>query len=119
MPKPDPKAMELFEGAVPKGPDIKVKAMFGNFGVFASGKMFMGIFGDQVFVKLSAERQGAALRIPGAKPFEPMKGRTMKGYVVLPPAVWNDRRKAALWVEESRAHAKAEATAAAKKPKRK
>src|SRR5213594_446491 len=104
MPTPDPKALETFSGLVKAAPGVTVKPMFGNFGAFTRGKMFMGVFGDAVFVKLSPDDHAAAMALPGAGPFEPMKGRAMKEYVVLPPSVLADKKKAKAWVEKSLAY---------------
>jgi hypothetical protein len=54
-----------------------------------------------VFVKLPEAEREAALKVPGAKPFEPMKGRPMREYVVLPPAAWADKKKAGAWIRDS------------------
>jgi len=101
MPKPDPKALELFNAIIKGAPGVLVKPMFGNFGAFAGGTMFAGVFGDAVFVRLSEADRAAALRLPGAGLFEPMSGRPMKEYVVLPPAVFKDPKKAKTWVQKS------------------
>ena len=101
MPKPDPKALMVFEALVPQGPAIKVKPMFGNFGAFANGKMFMGVFGDSVFVKLGETDRAQALALPGARLFEPMAGRAMKEYVVLPPSTLASKKQAQSWIRKS------------------
>jgi len=38
-------------------------------------------------LRLSDEDRAKFLRLPGAKPFEPMAGRPMREYVELPPEV--------------------------------
>jgi TfoX/Sxy family transcriptional regulator of competence genes len=101
MPKPDPQAMELFEGLLPAGPAVKVKPMFGNLGAFANGTMFMGVFGEHVFVRLSQSDRADALSIRGAATFAPMGGRPMKEYVVLPTSTLRDAKKAVAWIQKS------------------
>jgi hypothetical protein len=48
-----------------------------------AGNMFFGAHAAGVFVKLPPE-QAAELLDEGGKPFEPMPGRAMGGFVVLP-----------------------------------
>jgi len=63
--------------------------MFGNLAAFVNGNMFAGLFGDRVFARLPAEARDELLACDGAEPFEPMPGRRMGEYVVLPDA-WRD-----------------------------
>lgn len=97
MPKPEPKALKAFEALVEAAPGATVKAMFGNFGAFANGQMFAGVFGASVFVRLEGADRALALKLPGAKLFEPMPGRPMREYVALPPAALAKDKGAQLW----------------------
>jgi hypothetical protein len=45
--------------------------------------MFCGLFGEDLFVRVSDGDQ-AKVRKQGGRPFEPMAGRAMTGYVVVP-----------------------------------
>ncbi len=101
MPKPTPKALKAFEALVAEAPGATVKPMFGNFGAFANGQMFAGVFGDVVFVRLPERDRAAALKLPGADSFAPMKGRPMKEYVVLPGPELADKKKSKVWVSRS------------------
>jgi TfoX/Sxy family transcriptional regulator of competence genes len=49
--------------------------------------MFCGLFGEDLFVRVSDEDQ-AKVRKQGGRAFEPMPGRAMTGYVVV-PAGWH------------------------------
>jgi len=106
IPKPDPKAKKALEAIVASVPGAVVKPMFGNFSGFKDGTMFAGMFGKEVFVRLSEDDRAAALEVPGAKVFEVMKGRPMKEYVCLPPAVLADKKKTGAWVAKSIAYAR-------------
>lgn len=101
MPKPDPKALKTFRALVDGAPGATVKPMFGNFGAFAHGQMFAGVFGAAVFVRLGETDRVAALKLPGADLFAPMKGRPMKEYVVLPASELVDSKKSKIWVNRS------------------
>jgi len=52
--------------------------MFGNISAFVNGNMFAGLFGNDLFVRLSKESRKELLEKQGASLLEPMKGRPMK-----------------------------------------
>jgi TfoX/Sxy family transcriptional regulator of competence genes len=104
MPKPDPKAVKLFEQLVAGAPGATVKPMFGNFGAFVGGTMFAGVFGDAVFLRLPEAERATALSLKGAGFLEPMPGRPMKEYVVLPASELGDKKKAGAWLKKSLAY---------------
>ena len=101
MPKPSPAARALFESLVPDDPRVTVRPMFGNVAAFVNGNMFMGLFGDELFVRLSEAERSELLAIDGATGFEPMKGRPMKEYVALPASWCDDPTAAQSWVSRS------------------
>jgi hypothetical protein len=63
--------------------------------------MFIGVFGDEVFVRLGESDRSNLLKIKGATLFEPMKGRPMKEYVVIPKAWRKDLATVRPWVSKS------------------
>jgi TfoX/Sxy family transcriptional regulator of competence genes len=89
MPKPSEKAKELFAALVPGEPAITLRPMFGNLAAFVNGNMFAGLFGEDLFVRLPDD-EAAAVRRDGGRDFEPMSGRAMKGYVLVPDG-WRAR----------------------------
>ena len=99
MPKSSEATIAAFRSVVEAGPDSVEKKMFGQLAGFVNGNMFMGTFGDQIQVRLSAAGRDEALRA-GAIPFEPM-GRAMKEYVVLPPEVVADPAALRGWVAKA------------------
>ena|SRR6267143_1949480 len=90
IPRPSEAAMKLFRSLVPEDTRVTVRPMFGNNAVFVNGNMYFGIFGDDLFLRLSDKDQVELLKNKGASMLEPMKGKPMKNYVVLPNA-WRDR----------------------------
>jgi hypothetical protein len=80
-------------------PDVTASKMFGMPTLKVGGKAFAGNHnGDMVF-KLSGGAHARALAIPGAHLFDPMGGRPMKEWVVVPAAraeLWADLADAAL-----------------------
>jgi len=92
MPKPSEEARQAFAQLVPSGPAITMKPMFGNLAGFVNGNMFAGLFGEDLFVRLPDD-EAAAVRRDGGRDFEPMAGRAMTGYVLV-PADWRARPEA-------------------------
>ena len=80
MPKPGEKAKAAFTAIVPGDPAITLRPMFGNLAAFVNGNMFAGLFGDGMFVRLPDEE---AAKVKGGRPFEPVKGHRMGGYVMV------------------------------------
>src|SRR2546421_6773157 len=89
MPKPSDQAKAAFQKLVPPDSAVTTRPMFGNLSAFVNGNMFCGLFGEALFVRVSDEDQ-ATIRKQGGRPFEPMPGRAMTGYVVL-PAGWQKK----------------------------
>ncbi len=84
IPRPDKESMDLFQSLIPKDDRVTVRPMFGNISAFVNGNMFFGVFGNDLFVRLSSEDQLELLKNKGSSTLEPMKGKPMKDYVVLP-----------------------------------
>src|SRR5438552_7987136 len=83
IPKPDAATKAFFRSVVPDHPAVGVRPMFGNLAAFVNGNMFMGLFGPDLFLRLSDDDQ-ALVQKAGGGSFEPMPGRAMSGYVVVP-----------------------------------
>ena len=115
MPKPDPETKAFFESVVPEHPDVRTRPMFGQLSAFVNGNMFMGIFGSDVFVRLGDADREKAMKA-GGSPYEPMKGRPMREYFVLPSAWRKDRKKVRTWVARSLDFAEELPSKQAKKP---
>jgi TfoX/Sxy family transcriptional regulator of competence genes len=100
IPKPSDSDRERFRSLVPDDTRVEVKPMFGNLGAFVNGNMFMGLFGSDIGVKLTAADQETLLHAGGG-PFGPHE-RPMGGYVSLPSGIGEtDARR---WVAISLAH---------------
>src|SRR5260370_12988145 len=89
MPKPSEQAKAAFQKLAPRDPGVPTRHMFGNLSGFVNGNMFCGLFGEDLFVRVSDEDQ-AKVRKQGGRAFEPMPGRAMTGYVVV-PAGWQKK----------------------------
>jgi TfoX/Sxy family transcriptional regulator of competence genes len=89
MPKPSEQAKAAFQKLVPPDPNVTTRPMFGNLAGFVNGNMFCGLFGEDLFVRVSDDDQ-AKVRKQGGRPFEVMPGRAMTGYVMV-PAGWQKK----------------------------
>jgi hypothetical protein len=95
MPSVGPKTVERFdalaEDLVARG--AKRSQMFGMPVLKAGDKVFAGTFGDAMTFKLGPEDRKKARTQSGVGAFEPMKGRPMKEWVLVPLAHakrWHD-----------------------------
>jgi TfoX/Sxy family transcriptional regulator of competence genes len=74
------------------------RQMFGYPCGFATGNMFCGLFGADLFVRLSEGDRAELLRVPGAKTFDPMGGKPMREYVMIPRDVLDDEEGLRGWI---------------------
>lgn len=98
MPKPSEETKALFRAALPPDPRVQTKPMFGQLAGFVNGNMFTGIYGDTVFVRVGHEARAELLQHDEAHLFEPMEGRPMKDYVVLPQPWTDDPPRLREWI---------------------
>src|SRR6202171_4686886 len=83
MPRPSEEAKAALARIVPGEPAVTLKPMFGQLSGFVNGNMFVGIFGEDLFVRLP-EDELEAVKKQGGRDFEPMRGHEMGGYVIVP-----------------------------------
>jgi TfoX/Sxy family transcriptional regulator of competence genes len=84
--------------------DFKVtpKKMFGCPVYFVNGNMFAGVHQDSLMVRLSdQDREELLAQCDEAAIFEPMPGRKMREYVVLPESLSADRHTFINWLQRS------------------
>ena len=91
----------LLRSLMPESKEVVFRPMFGNLSAFVRGNMFMGVYGDDLFVRLPDSDRAELLMFEGASVFEPMKGRKMKEYVVVPKSWQRDPAKVKPWVTKS------------------
>jgi TfoX/Sxy family transcriptional regulator of competence genes len=101
--KSPPALIAAFDAALPADPHVERRKMFGYPAAFAHGHLFTGLHQESLMVRLG-EAQRTALRKSGGRPFEPMPGRTMREYVVVPEAIVADRRALATWLKRGLAY---------------
>jgi hypothetical protein len=95
MPTAGPKTVRRFdqlaEAFVARG--ATRSKMFGMPVLRAGGKVFAGTYGDAMTFKLGPDDLEKARALTGVEAFEPMKGRPMKEWVLVPLAHaqrWSD-----------------------------
>ena len=82
--------------------NVKKRRMFGCPAYFVNDNLLAGVFQDNIFMRLSeADRIEIHSRYDEAVPFEPVKGRIMKEYVVLPDTLYNNPEKFQEWLNRS------------------
>src|SRR6188472_3654836 len=117
MPKPSDGTKELFASLVPDHPKVTERPMFGQRSAFVNGNMFMGIFGQDLLLRLPEQDREAVIAAGGAV-FEPMAGRPMREYVILPSAWRSKPATLRKWVARSLDHVEQMPPKASKPKKR-
>ena len=113
MPKPSEESKAALARVVPDEPAVTIKPMFGQMSGFVNGNMFVGIFGDELILRLP-EEEIAKVKKSGGRDFEPMAGHKMGGYVVY-AGTWQNKPPRDL-IRRALEHAR---KLPAKKPKKK
>jgi TfoX/Sxy family transcriptional regulator of competence genes len=93
--------IERFTAALPQHPAVVRKPMFGYPAAFANGNMVCGLFQDSVVVRLGKESAASVIAQGRAQAFEPMPGRSMSGYVLVPAADASDTKALAAWLQKA------------------
>jgi TfoX/Sxy family transcriptional regulator of competence genes len=76
--------------------------MFGCPAYFANGNLFAGVQADNLFVRLSEEDRRRALATSDEVTiFEPVAGRQMKEYLVLPESMCQNEEQLTTWLRRA------------------
>ncbi|MCX5971334.1 MAG: TfoX/Sxy family protein [Coprothermobacterota bacterium] len=95
--------VKRFERAMAPFP-VQQRKMFGLPCAFLVGQMVAGLFQDGLFLRLGEEDRKAFLALEGAGTFEPIPGRPMKEYVLVPPQLMDSDEALHAWLEKSLAY---------------
>ena len=96
--KSPPALVARFETAAARHPRAERRQMFGYPALFVGGNLATGLFADGWMVRQRDADLASLLALPGAAPFSPMAGRTMRGYGTLPPDVVADDAVLDAWL---------------------
>lgn len=88
--KSPPELVARFDAAAERFPIAQRRKMFGYPAMFVGGNLVTGLFAESWMIRLSEDDLAELLALPGATPFSPMAGRTMKGYATLPSDIVAD-----------------------------
>jgi TfoX/Sxy family transcriptional regulator of competence genes len=80
------------------------KKMFGGLAFLINGNMSVGVLGEELVVRVDPAETDAALKEPGARPFD-VTGRPMKGWLMVGGAGIKDERSLAKWTGRGVAYA--------------
>jgi TfoX/Sxy family transcriptional regulator of competence genes len=95
--------VERFGRLLEAFPEATRRKMFGYPAAFVGGNLATSLYGPGWVVRLAVSDQSALLAV-GGQPFEPMPGRPMKGYLLLPASVLEDDDATSRWVGLAIAH---------------
>jgi len=104
MPGFNPAPEELkatFEKAMLYVPLAEKRKMFGYPCAFINGQMFAGLHQTNMFLRLSTEDRLQFLELEDAKVFEPVPGRPMREYVVIPESMLNQESELDAWLTKA------------------
>ncbi|HYK87126.1 MAG TPA: TfoX/Sxy family protein [Acidobacteriota bacterium] len=87
-------------------PEAEKRKMFGYPCSFVNGQMFAGLHQTNMVLRLGEEDRAEFLRQAGAEIFEPMPGRIMKEYVVVPASLKREEEVLLKWTVRAFSYAK-------------
>lgn len=97
--KVPPAHVALFDAALPAGPGVERKQMFGCPAGFVNGNLFCGAHEETFNVRLDDETRAQAFAM-GFAPFTVM-GKTMREYVCVPAAHLDDEAFLREWFQKA------------------
>jgi TfoX/Sxy family transcriptional regulator of competence genes len=83
--KSPPDLVRRFDEIAELLPEARRRQMFGYPTCVVNGNLFMGLHQDRFFLRLGETDRDSFVAGFGASLFEPMPGRPMREYVVVPP----------------------------------
>jgi TfoX/Sxy family transcriptional regulator of competence genes len=108
-----------FSEIVPSDPRVERRQMFGYPAAFVGGNMFMGLHQENLILRLPEQHRSEFHSIRGASVFEPMPGRPMREYVVVPEAMLSNSSALRVWTGRSLEYAASLPSKKAKSPAKK
>lgn len=103
--KPSKQLVDTFDSAIGAYPLAERRLMFGMPAAFLNGNMFAGLHGERMMLRLPDGPRTELMAKKGGGPFEPMPGRPMKDYAIVPPSILADRGQLDDWLGKAFEHA--------------
>ena len=101
MEKSPPELIERFDTVAADFPEATRRLTFGYPCLYVGGNMVSGLFESSWHVKLGPDERRELEAIPGSAPFEPIPGRPMTGFTLLPSSIINDDQAIRHWVQRA------------------
>jgi len=96
---PSPRTAAILDQALARS-GAKRCVMFGCPAYSLGGNLFAGVFGEAVFLQLSDQGRAEVVS-EGGRPFEPLEGRRLRRYVLLPSSVVDDGEALSAWLRRA------------------
>lgn len=97
-----PEELKVFIEEVMRPFACQKRIMFGCPAYFVNNNMFAGLHQESFLMRLSeADREEIKRHSDEIVPFEPMPGKIMKEYVVIPESLQGDRSFIRAWLQKS------------------
>jgi TfoX/Sxy family transcriptional regulator of competence genes len=94
---------ERVRALVADRPGFRWRGMFGGMGFLLHGNMCVGVWKDELIVRLSAEEADAALEQDGVRVFD-ITGRAMTGWVLVAGSVLASDEELEAWIDRAVAY---------------
>jgi TfoX/Sxy family transcriptional regulator of competence genes len=94
----DPSLADRIRSVAGSRRDVTEKKMFGGIAFLLRGKLFCGIVGDDLMVRVGPERYRQCLDFANVRPMD-FNGKAMKGYVFVGPAGCRTTKALQRWVD--------------------
>ena len=91
--KSSAEAVERFVGALPTDAAGGRRKMFGYEACFVNGGFWAGMYQEEIVIKLPPEVKAQTAELSAAKQFDPMGGRPMKNWWIVPRPVSESPKK--------------------------
>ena len=88
----------MFDEVLPDDPRVERRKMFGCPCAFINGNMFAGLHQDNMMLRLPEPERARFLKEFQTTLFEPMPGRAMKEYVVVPGELFDEMDDLKKWI---------------------
>jgi TfoX/Sxy family transcriptional regulator of competence genes len=98
--------VRAFENAIKDFPMAEQRKLFGYPAAFVNGQMFTGLHQDNMILRLSEADRAKFMAEYRTKLFEPMPGRPMKEYVLVPKTMLKSSTQLNAWIGRALAYAK-------------
>ena len=100
--KRSPEALVAFFDTTMKSfPDVELRKVFGYPCGFVNGHMTVGLHADVFFVRLPEDDQAILLKKPGSGFLEPMPGKPMRDYVIVPESIRDKKAELESWINKA------------------